>query len=305
MAKQFSHLKQHTISAIIDCVGGAAAVIMPLLIEKMEWPNVQLCNVTVDGNFAHASPDPTKRGALDRLATDLIAHNAAVGFAFDGDGDRLVAMTHDGQVLTGDILLTLLSEQLLANNPGATIVFDSKCTQVLSSMIQQWGGRGVMAPTGHSFVKQKMAETGALLAGELSCHVMFKDRYFGCDDAIYTLLRVIEILEEKKMTLKELVDRFPQSYTTGEVRIPCAEEQKEYIVEQVKLYFEQRFGFELLLNDGVRATAEYGWGIVRASNTQPVMSFSCESLSPEGFEQIKSEFKDALEIAYKGEEVCV
>ena len=299
MAQQFAHLKQNSVSIIIDCVGGAAATVLPLLVEKMEWHNVVLRNIAIDGTFAHASPDPTKRGSLDGLAAEVVAQKAAVGFAFDGDGDRLVAMTHEGSVLAGDMLLTLLSESVLEKNPGATIVFDSKCTQVLATMIQQWGGYGVMSATGHTFVKQKMAEAGALLAGELSCHVMFKDRYFGCDDAIYTLLRVVEILDEKKMTLKELVERFPKSYTTGEVRIPCAEEQKEHIVEQVKDYFARRVGFALLLNDGVRATADYGWGIVRASNTQPVMSFSCESLSPEGFERIKGEFKQALDSAYK------
>lgn len=305
MVQQFSHLKNNKMSFIIDCVGGAAAVVMPLLVEKMGWSNVQLRNIIIDGEFKNALPDPTKRGALDGLSAHVVACGAEIGFAFDGDGDRLVVITHEGQALTGDMLLTLFSEQVLKNSSGGTIVFDSKCSQVLASMIEQWGGHGVMSATGHSFVKQKMVETGALLAGELSCHVMFKDRYFGCDDAIYALLRVLEILDEKKMSLKNLIERFPKSYTTGEVRIPCAEEQKEYIVEQVKCYFEQRSVFELLLNDGVRATAEYGWGIVRVSNTQPVISFSCESLSPEGFERIKDEFKEALEKAFKGEKVCV
>ena len=223
-----------------------------------------------------------------------------VGFAFDGDGDRLAAVTHEGKVIaSGDLLLALLSEAILKKNPGARIVFDSKCSQVLSSLIVQWGGKGIMAPTGHSFVKEKMRETSALLAGELSCHFMFKDRYFGCDDAIYALFRMIEILDETGMNLKDLLERFPKSYTTGEVRIPCEEEKKEKIVDQVKRFFDQRPGFSLVLSDGVRATAEYGWGIARASNTQPVISFSCESLSLEGFEKIKGEFHEALDQAYK------
>ena len=305
LVKEFTHLQKNTISAVIDCVGGAATALMPALVQQMEWPNVTLINREVDGTFSHACPDPTKKGALDSLAAQVVQQHAALGlpctgFAFDGDADRLAAMTHEGvPIVSGDLLLALFSEALLQKHPGATIVFDSKCSQVVSTLIEQWGGCGVMSATGHTFVKQKMAESGALLAGELSCHFMFKDRYFGSDDALYALLRFMEILTQTGSTLKALLERFPKNYTTGEVRIPCAEEQKEDIVETVKAYFASRPDVVIMTMDGVRATAPYGWGIVRASNTQPVISFSCEAMTPEGFERIKNDFNQALDQAYK------
>lgn len=304
MVEQFAHLQNNTISAVIDCVGGAAAALMPQLVEQMGWQQVKLLNTTIDGTFAHACPDPTKAGALDTLKREVLQRNAVAGFAFDGDGDRLAAMTHEGKpIVSGDLLLALFAQALLQKNPGATIVFDSKCSQVVSTLIEQWGGTGVMSATGHTFVKQKMAQTGALLAGELSCHFMFKDRYFGCDDAVYALFRMIEILHETGSTLHALVARFPTSYTTGEVRIPCAEAKKEAIVESVRQFFAERADVQLHLMDGVRATTAYGWGIVRASNTQPVISYSCEAMTLEGFEKIKNDFRQALERAYAGDVV--
>jgi phosphomannomutase/phosphoglucomutase len=299
LEKSFAHLKRSQINAVVDCGNGAAAAIVPQLVQRMGWSGVELLYETVDGEFPHRSPDPTQQGALQELSRRVVARKAACGVAFDGDADRMVAMTGLGDVLTGDIMLAVFAQEMVKHNPGVQVTFDAKCSQVLSTLLTQWGAQYAIAPTGHAFVKQKMVDTHALLAGELSCHFMFKDRYFGYDDGIYAMMRLFEIIVATQTSLDRLIETFPKSYTTGEVRIPCHENSKADIVHIVHAAFMGRPDVQISTLDGVRVETSYGWGIMRASNTQPVMSFSCEAMTPEGFENIKQDFYKALEPAFQ------
>ena len=298
LEQAFAHLKGSDINAVVDCGSGAAATVMPELVQRMAWQNVTLLYDTVDGTFPHRCPDPTQPGASQELARVVALQKASCGVAFDGDADRMIALTEDGALVTGDRMLLLFSQEVLKANPGATVVFDAKCTQVLPAFLQKWGATYYRTPTGHSFVKQKMIETDALLAGELSNHFMFKDRYFGYDDGIYAMMRLFEIVQTTGETLYELLSVFPTSYTTGEVRIPCDEKCKDAIVQSVHAAFIGRTDAMITTMDGVCVEMPYGWGIVRASNTEPVMSFSCESMTKEGFEKIKDDFYQALAPAF-------
>ena len=298
LEQAFSHLKGSQLTAVVDCGNGAAAEVMPELVNRMEWRNVTLLYDTVDGTFPNRPPDPTKPHAAQELARVVAQQHAMCGVAFDGDADRMVGLTEDGVVLSGDRMLLLFSQEVVKKNPHATVVFDAKCTQVLSDFLKQCGATYYKTATGHTFVKNKMIETGAVLAGELSNHFMFKDRYFGYDDGIYAMMRLFEILHESKKSLFELLSVFPQSYTTGEVRIPCDEKCKEAIVQNVQATFLGRSDVTLSTMDGVCVETTYGWGIVRISNTEPVISFSCESMTLEGFKRIKKDFDQALELAF-------
>ena len=299
LEQAFAHLKGTAVTAVLDCGNGAAAAVVPALVKRMGWSHVHVLHETVDGEFPHRSPDPTQPQALHELSRCVVDLKAACGVAFDGDADRMVAMTGSGTVLTGDIMLAVFAQEMVKHKPGLQVAFDSKCSQVLSTLLKQWGARYAVAPTGHAFVKQKMVETHALLAGELSCHFMFKDRYFGYDDGIYAAMRLLEIIAATQTSLDHVIAEFPRSYTTGEVRIPCDEHAKLDIVQSVHAAFMGRSDVEISTLDGVRIETPYGWGIVRASNTQPVMSFSCEAMTPEGFENIKQDFYKALEPAFQ------
>lgn len=297
LEQAFAHLKGSDLRMVVDCGNGAAAAVLPALVEVMQWKNVTLLYESVDGNFPHRCPDPTKPGASDALARCVAEQHALCGVAFDGDADRMVAISETGEVISGDRMLLVFGQEVMQCNPGGTVVFDAKCTQVLPTFLTQWGATFYRTPTGHAFVKQKMHETGALLAGELSNHFMFKDRYFGYDDGIYAMLRLFEILHQKRQTLGQLLSAFPTAHTTGEVRIPCQESGKETVVKSVHEAFLGRTDAVITTMDGVCVETSYGWGIVRASNTEPVISFSCESMTHEGFIKIQEDFDQALKPA--------
>lgn len=290
----FVHLKKVDISAVIDCGNGAAGTVIPQLVKRMGWKNVTLLHEEIDGSFPHRAPDPTNPEHIQVLSNALRRECAEVGIGFDGDADRMVAMTDDGELVAGDRMLALFSEPLLLEHPGAGVVFDSKCSQILPALLVEWGARQIMSPTGHAIVKQKMHESGALLAGELSCHFMFNDRYFGYDDGVYAMMRLFEILHDTGETLRVLLNRLPQTYALNEVRIPCSEEHKNSVIEAVYEMFTSRSDTAVTTDDGVRVVTPYGWGIVRSSNTQPVISFRCESETRDGFERIKKDFERAL-----------
>lgn len=294
LEQAFDHMKGSTINAVIDCGNGAAAAVVPQLVKRMGWPNVTVLYETVDGNFPNRCPDPTKPHALKELARQVAVKKAACGIAFDGDADRMVGMTEFGVTLSGDTLLAVFAQEMVKNNPGASVAFDCKCSQVLSTLLTQWGAKYSITPTGHAFVKEKMVETHALLAGELSCHFMFGDRYFGYDDGVYAMMRLLEIIHTTQKTVYSLIATFPQSYTTGELRIPCQEQAKQAIIDSVHAAFSDTSDIEISTLDGVRIQTAYGWGIIRASNTQPVMSFSCEAMTPEGLKKITNDFYQAL-----------
>ena len=255
--------------------------------------------VDMDGHFPNHHPDPT---VLENIAT-LIARvketKARVGIAYDGDADRLGAVDENGEVIWGDKLMILFSRGLLKDHPGATIIGEVKCSQTLYDDVAKHGGKSVVWKTGHSLIKTKMKETGALLAGEMSGHIFFADRYFGFDDAIYASLRLLEILANDPRPLSEMLADVPKTYSTPELRLDCPDALKVPVVAAVLKHFKEA-GNDVLDIDGARinfakpgATAPK-WGLVRASNTGPILVMRFEAGSAEELEAIKTEVEGVV-----------
>jgi len=240
----------------------------------------------VDGTFPNHHPDPTLPENLADLIAEVTGSDTPIGMAYDGDGDRLGVIDERGGIIWGDRLMIIFSRELLKEHPGATIIGEVKCSQYLYDDIERHGGRGLMWKTGHSLIKSKMKETGALLAGEMSGHLFFADRYFGYDDAIYASLRLLEILAHTGKSPRELLADVPKSSITPEIRVDCPDEKKEGIVESVREFFRSKH--EVNDVDGARIKFTHGWGLVRASNTQPVLVLRFEADSDEHLEEIKS-----------------
>lgn len=264
---------------------------MPLLLEKMGWKSASLLYEEVDGMFPNHLADPTVAEHMHDLYGAVQTQGAELGIGFDGDGDRMAAITKTGRLLLGDELLVLFAQYLLQEEPQALVLYDIKCSQLVHQLL---GDRSIVIPSGHAIVKAAMRARRALLAGELSCHFFFADRYFGYDDAIYAALRLLEFLETAEQPLEHIVAQLPQFFATPELRITCPDECKRDVVQQIQAYFVSRKPQELLLIDGVKVHMGFGWGIVRASNTQPVICIRCEAATPEDLQRIKAEFLRAL-----------
>jgi phosphomannomutase/phosphoglucomutase len=242
------------------------------------------CRVTclycdMDGRFPNHFPDPTVPANLDELIQCVLREKADVGIGLDGDGDRIGIVTDQGEILWGDELLLLFSRFVLKERPGATIIGEVKCSQRLYDDIEKHGGRSIMWKAGHSLIKGKMKEEKAVLAGEMSGHLFFADRYFGYDDALYAAVRLLEILSGTGQKLSELLADVPKSYTTPEIRIDCPDELKFTATQEVKRFFQK--DYKTIDTDGVRIIFTDGWGLVRASNTQPVLVLRFEASTPE------------------------
>jgi len=214
---------------------------------------------------------------------------ADLGIAYDGDADRLGAVDERGNIVWGDELLTLFARDVLKRNPGAAIVADVKCSQRLFDDIQKNGGRAILWKSGHSLLKAKLKETGALLAGELSGHIFFRERYFGYDDAIYASLRLLEILARSEKPLSSLLADLPKVFSTPEIRVPCPDERKFLIAQKAAQYFRRHY--EVVDLDGVRVKFPEGWGLIRASNTQPALVLRFEAVS----ESKRDEYRALIE----------
>jgi phosphomannomutase / phosphoglucomutase len=279
---------------VIDCGNGAAGTVLPELIKKMRWSAVQLLCCEVDGTYPNHEADPVVYKNMLDVRQALATTAAVVGIGLDGDCDRMAAMTKDGFLVPGDQLLAVFAQQVVAKHPHAAIVFDIKSSQGLIELLQQWGAKPCISPAGHAIIKDTMERNHALLGGELSCHFFFHDRYFGYDDGIYALMRLLEILVTTGKSLPALITIFPKRYSTPEIRIACAEEQKHNIINDLKQHFSQRADAQIITIDGVRVTLPYGWAIVRASNTQPVLSMRFESETEQGLARIKQDFIDLL-----------
>lgn len=295
LVDHFPHLKNQEIHAVFDCANGAAGVIMPALVERMGWRNAALLYPEVDGTYPNHEADPVVEENMRDVRAVLAAGAYTIGIGFDGDADRMAPMTQEGVLVSGDTLLALFSKLVVEQNPGAAVVFDIKCSRIVPALLTEWGGRPCVSPSGHSIIKAELKKQKALLGGELSCHFFFKDRYFGYDDGIYASLRLLELLHITKKTLTELLAPMPRTFATREIRIPCNEEDKMRIVACVYNFFDKQLGAELVTIDGIRATTAYGWGIVRASNTQPVLCLRFESDTEEGLAHIKHDFYCALQ----------
>lgn len=276
------------LKVVVDCGNGAAGVIAPQLIEALNCEVIPLfCEV--DGNFPNHHPDPGKPENLEDLIANVKETGADLGLAFDGDGDRVGVVTNTGTIVFPDRLLMLFAKDVVARNPDAEIIFDVKCTRRLIPLIKEYGGRPLMWKTGHSLIKKKMKQTGALLAGEMSGHLFFKERWFGFDDGIYSAARLLEILSNEPSSAEELFATFPNDISTPEINIHVTEESKFSIIDALH-DAQWGAGADLTTIDGVRVDYAKGWGLVRASNTTPVLVLRFEADNEAELQRIKDVF---------------
>lgn len=274
--KQFGRFEKKKV--VIDCGNGAAALNAPELFKRLGCEVIPLfCEA--DGTFPNHHPDPTVPKNLEDLIATVKREKADLGIAFDGDGDRIGAVDEEGTIIWGDRLTLLFASDILKEHPGATIISEVKASQILYDEITRMGGNGIMWKTGHSLIKSKMKETGALLAGEMSGHIFFADRYFGYDDATYAACRLIEILIKGGSPLSSHFKNLPKSYVTPEIRVDCPDDLKFEITEQCRAFFSKYF--KTIDIDGVRILLQDGWGLIRASNTQPALVLRFEASTPE------------------------
>jgi phosphomannomutase len=279
-----------------DCGNGATGDVVTELTRRLPGKHV-LLNNTIDGTFPAHHPDPTVAENLVQLQQAVLANGCDLGIGFDGDGDRIGVVDAKARIFWGDQLLLILARDVLKQHPGAAILADVKASQVLFDEIARAGGTPVMMETGHSLIKARLAETGAPLAGEMSGHIFFADRFYGFDDATYVAVRLLGILGRTSETLADMRDALPPVVNTPELRIECDEARKFPIVEEVRRRLRQR-GAEMTEIDGVRVRTDDGWWLLRASNTQAVLVVRAESGSDDGLERLKRQV--AAELAPSG-----
>ena len=280
------------LSVAWDAGNGAAGEALVRLAGRLDGRHV-LLNATIDGTFPAHHPDPTVAANLVQLQQAVAAESCDLGIALDGDGDRIGAIDAQGRILWGDHLLALFAGEVLSHNPGATVIADVKASQMVFDEVARLGGRGLMWCSGHSLIKSKMAETGALLAGEMSGHIFFADRYFGFDDALYAGIRLIDLLAGSGVSLAELRDRLPIWFNTPELRFACPETRKFSVVTEVRDRL-QASGAEVNAIDGVRVTTPDGWWLLRASNTEDVLVARCEGVDEASLQRLKQRLADEL-----------
>jgi phosphomannomutase / phosphoglucomutase len=273
------------VRVIADCGNGCASLTAHLLDDIGAQVTHLYCQP--DGTFPNHHPDPTLPASLADLIAKVKATGAELGLAFDGDADRLGVVDAQGRIIWGDHLLIIYSREILAKQPGAPIIFEVKCSQALVEEIQKAGGRPIMYRTGHSLIKEKMKESGAPLAGEMSGHLFFADEYYGYDDAVYGAARLLRYLAAQNRTIEQMLSDVPHFYSTPEIRVDCPDDEKFQAVERMTAYFKQKH--EVIDVDGARVLFGDGWGLVRASNTQPVLVLRFEAKTPERLEGIQRE----------------
>ena len=279
---------------VIDCGNGVAGLVAPALYEALKCEVIPLyCDV--DGLFPNHHPDPGQPENLVDLQKAVVAHQADLGLAFDGDGDRLGVIDNAGTIIWGDRQLIVFAKDILSRNPNAAVIYDVKCTRHLDSQITQAGGRPIMWKTGHSLIKAKMRETGALLAGEMSGHLFFKERWYGFDDALYAGARLLEIVSKNriKQTVRELFLSIPDSVNTPELKIAVSETTKFSMVERLISLCQFKEGTMSTI-DGLRVDFADGFGLVRASNTTPNLILRFEGDTPTALNTIQKAFKKLL-----------
>jgi phosphomannomutase/phosphoglucomutase len=245
-----------------------------------------------DGTFPNHEPDPTVLENLEDLIELVQREKLDVGVAYDGDCDRIGVVDHQGQVVFGDRLMIIFARDILSYRPGAAFISEVKCSKTLYEEIEKRGGKAIMWKTGHSLIKNKMKEVGAVLAGEMSGHMFFADHYFGYDDAIYASCRLLEILARSGKTIAELLEGIPDTVVTPEIRVDCPDEMKFALVEKVKEHLRRQFS--IIDVDGVRVNFDYGWGLVRASNTQPALVLRFEAETMEQLKEYRHIVEDAV-----------
>lgn len=281
------------LKVVWDAGNGATGDVLRRLVAKLPGTHVTLFD-DINGLFPNHHPDPTVEKNLVDLKNAVAEHGADVGIGFDGDGDRIGAIDHAGRVVWGDQLLAIYSAEVLAAHPGATIIADVKASQTLFDEVAKLGGKPLMFKTGHSLIKAKMAETKSPLAGEMSGHIFFADKWYGFDDALYCGIRLLALISKSGKTLAELRDVLPAVVNTPETRFQVSEERKFAVVEEVKARLAAAKA-DVNDIDGVRVNTPDGWWLLRASNTQDVLVARAEAFNAEGLERLKAQVVAQLE----------
>lgn len=277
---------------VIDPGNGTTGPVLEKLFEVFPAFKVEYINLEPDGNFPVHLADPTVPSYMEQLGNLVRERKADLGIGFDGDGDRVGAMDERGRLIFGDKLLAILASEVLERNPGAEIIFDVKCSQGIVDYIKARGGKPFMYKTGHSLIKAKMAERRSPLAGEMSGHIFYSDGFFGHDDALYAALRLLRLLEIKQTPLSELVAEIPSYINTPEIHVACPDDRKFDVIKELQNDFAKTY--ETVTIDGARVVFEDGWGLVRASNTQPVLVLRFEAKTDAGLERIREIFFNKL-----------
>jgi len=283
---------RRALKVVIDCGNGAGALVAPKLFQKLGIkPRYLFCES--DGTFPNHHPDPTVPKNLEALIAAVKQDQADIGIAFDGDADRIGVIDHTGEIIWGDYLLIIYARDALARTgKGQSIVFDVKASQALPETIEKAGGIPVMWKTGHSLIEEKMHQTHAPVAGEMSGHMFFAEGFYGFDDALYGAARLLRIVAESGKTVRDLLADVPRFVSTPEIRLDCPDDKKFGIVEEAQKYFGAKY--EVNTVDGARVLFGDGWGLIRASNTQPVLVMRFEARTKEQLEKIQSEMQGWL-----------
>ncbi|MEH6650262.1 MAG: phosphomannomutase/phosphoglucomutase [Motiliproteus sp.] len=280
------------LKVVVDCGNGVAGELAPRLLKTMGCELTELyCDI--DGTFPNHHPDPGKPENLKDLIAEVEAQQADIGLAFDGDGDRVGVVTNKGHMVYPDRLMMLFGLDVISRNPAADIIYDVKCSRLLHEVLEQAGGKPQMWKTGHSLIKGRMKETGALLAGEMSGHIFFKERWYGFDDGLYGAARLLEILANESRSSDEIFAQFPEDISTPEINIDVTDESKFTIVEAMQQ--AEYNGGEAHTIDGIRVNYPDGWGLVRASNTTPVLVLRFEAQTQAALERIREQFQRNLQ----------
>ena len=280
------------IKIVVDSGNGVTGAFAPELYRKMGCEVTELfCDV--DGTFPNHHPDPSVPENLQDVIHTLKTTDAELGFAFDGDGDRLGLVTKDGSIIYPDRQLMLFAADILARNPGGEIIFDVKCTRNLAKWIEQHGGKPIMWKTGHSFIKGKLKETGALLAGEMSGHIFFKERWYGFDDALYTAARLLEFLS-RQSDINATLHALPDALNTPELQIKLKEGENHTLIAQLQKSARFDHPERIITIDGLRVEYKDGFGLIRASNTTPVAVLRFEADNPEALHRIQQDFRNVI-----------
>lgn len=283
---------QRPLKVVVDSGSGVASVIAPALYRQLGCEVIELYSA-LDGHFPHHHPDPSVLENLSDLITAVKALKADIGLAFDGDADRLGVITNMGENIWPDRQLILYALDILSRHPGATIIYDVKCTSHLKNMIEKQGGNPIMWKTGHSLIKTKLKETGALLAGEMSGHTFFNDNWYGFDDAIYTGARLLAILAKDSRTSHDIFAEIPNSHNTPELKLAIQDDVKFDFMKKILAAADFPDG-EINTIDGLRVDFKEGWGLIRASNTTPHLILRFEAMSESMLQQIQKRFADFL-----------
>ncbi len=285
---------ERRIKVVFDAGNGTAGPVVHRLLQRLNVEATELF-FDMDGRFPNHHPDPTVPKNLRHLQEAVKAHKADLGIAFDGDSDRIGAVAENGAVIYGDMLLLIFGREILTRKPGATFIGEVKCSQVLYDELKRLGGNPIMYKTGLSLIKAKMKEEHAELAGEMSGHMFFADRYFGYDDAIYAACRLMEIVSKSGKPLSAQLAGLPRMVSTPEIRVDCPDEVKFQVVARVAEQFKK--SHPVIDVDGVRVLFEHGWGLLRASNTQPVLVMRFEASDDGLLAAYRREIESALETA--------